>query len=387
MSALRRLASRGGHLARETTVWGRWLVERAARRRPLLVYLESDLTSGLLRARQVAPELRRLGWAVLNVPRQLEQGQRDRLLRVTRPDVIVLQQCRHPLNDPDLLPRSVRAAATVVLDVDDADWLHDVQGPRLEAVVRKVDLVIAGNRNVADWARERCPHVEVIWTTAAPATPRPTGPRRDAGEPTVVTWAPSYADLTDAERDLVVRALTAVAETHRFELWVFGVHDRATVAPHFAPLADRGVVVRYVAPLPYDRFLDELAGAAIGLNPLCEAANPFAAGKSFGKTLAYLTCGLAVVTTDTVDHPLFFEDRRNGLMCHDEDDWPEAIGWLLDHPDDRARIGAAGRADAATRLTPRVAATRLVDALDRHGAVRSGTSSGTSSDARGAERP
>lgn len=370
MNLLRRVAAHGGHLARELAVWSRWLSERVARRRPLLVYLESDLTSGLLRARQVAPELRRLGWAVLNVPRQLERRQRDRLLRVTRPAVIVLQQCRHPLNDPDLLPASVRSRATVVLDVDDADWLHDVQGPRLDAVSRKVDLVIAGNRNVAEWVRERCPRVEVIWTTAAPAELPSSGPSRGPDEPTVITWAPSYADLTDAERALAVRVLSEVADTHSFELWVFGVHDRDLVARQFASLADRGVVVRLVPPLPYDRFLTELAGAAIGLNPLCEDENPFAAGKSFGKTLAYLTCAVAVVTTDTVDHPLFFEQRRNGVMCHEEAEWPEAIRWLLDHPAERARIGAAGQADAARRLTPAVAARRLVAALEQHSGVR-----------------
>ncbi len=332
-----------------------WLdhgVNRLLRRRPKVIFYQGDQMSGRFRAVEVSRALRRRGWASVVVPPQLEQDQRERLAARISPDIAVLQQCRHPLNDADVIPR----AAHVVLDIDDADWLDIEQAPRLERIVKHVDLVAAGNRNTKLWAESLGTPAEVVWTSSSP--PRLLR-RRRRGEPPVVTWASSDANRLHEERRFVARVVERVDPTLPYRLWIFGVSDPGEVLADFNAVAAAGVEITCFAPLPYRRFLAKLAEASIGLNPLQESLNPYAAGKSFGKTLAYLTSGLAVVTTATVDHPLFFEHGRNGMMCAGEDEWVGAIDGLLRDPQTRRRIAAAGEADYRRRLTPAAAAAVL----------------------------
>ena len=77
--------------------------------------------SSNLRVYLAAPELRRLGWRVVVVPDSLDLSQRRRILRLEQPDVIFMNQTRHPLNRPKLY-----APIPIVLDADDADYLDHV---------------------------------------------------------------------------------------------------------------------------------------------------------------------------------------------------------------------------------------------------------------------
>lgn len=58
--------------------------------------------------------------------------------------------------------------------------------------------------------------------------------------------------------------------------------------------------------------------------------NPFSRGKSFGKLLAYLIADVAIVASNNVDHPLFFQDGVNGVLApNDVDRWVEGTALLL----------------------------------------------------------
>ena len=175
----------------------------------------------------------------------------------------------------------------------------------------------------------------------------------------MVAWAPSNADGLPDERDFIVRVLVAAAERTTFDLWIFGVKDEGAMQHHTAELSKRGIGVRCYPPMRFDSFYRILSGADIGLNPLCEDTNTFAAGKSFGKTLAYLACGLAVVTTPTVDHPLFFEDGINGFMCESTEDWARRVIALVDDRELRRSIVESATRDFERRLHPSAAAQRF----------------------------
>ena len=356
--AIRRTVAAVGHAGRELMVWSRLIELRALRRRPTVVFLQGDEMAGRLRAGEVAEAMRADGWAAIVVPPQLSLSQRRRLLRAAAPAVTVLQQCRHPLNDPALID----VPTLTVLDIDDADWIDPANLERLERVTASVDLVVAGSRNVAQWCRTHQDDVEVVWTTAElPALPT----RHEVNRPPVIAWASSGANELAAERRFVLRVLTTVAAAEPFELWVYGVRDEAEVLADLAPLTSAGIRITCHPTMAYPSFLRSLSAADIGLNPLCHDENPYSLGKSFGKVLAYIGAGLAVVTTPTVDHPLFFEDGRNGVMASGEEAWAEALTGLLRDPQRIRAMADAARADYVGRLDPATASRLLREIFER----------------------
>jgi hypothetical protein len=89
-----------GHRLREALLLPDLLQPRRSTARSVM-FLPSSAKSGssLLRAENVALALRRQGWRTMTIPPQLALSQRRRMVRLFNPDILVFQQCRHPLND------------------------------------------------------------------------------------------------------------------------------------------------------------------------------------------------------------------------------------------------------------------------------------------------
>ena len=189
-----------GHRYREFLVHLQRL--RQPGRRPRVVFFPSQMPaeggSSLLRAFNVAAALRGMGWRTSVVPPQCELVQRRRILRLEKPDVIVLQMQRHPLNRPKFYP-----GYPAVFDIDDADFLDEKCVDAVRECCEGSAAVTAGSRFVADWCGKFNQHVSVIWTAASVPATRPQPRPRDR-QP-IVTWAQSVPDRYPAERALVKR--------------------------------------------------------------------------------------------------------------------------------------------------------------------------------------
>ncbi|GIX23384.1 MAG: hypothetical protein KatS3mg122_0615 [Caldimonas sp.] len=332
-----------------------WERRRSPRVRPVVVIFPSNQPwdpASNLRAWLVAPELERLGWRAIVVPEPLTLSQRRRVLQLEQPDVVLLQQTRHPLNRPALY-----AGYPCVLDADDADYLDPRYQSMIAQCARDAAAVVGGSRFVADCLGRHNPNSHVIWT----GTPWIDHLARvaPAQRPTVVAWAHSSPLDYPEEAALVQRVMIEVAHRTACTFWLFGTHeDRA--AAWFAPLRAAGARCEAIAPLPYADYLNKVAQAAVGLQPVC-TRNAFSRGKSFGKLLAYLNGRVAVVASDAVDHSLFFRHGVNGYLVGDEPaNWVESIVTLLQQPSLRERIANAGYDDARRRLSTR----RFAELLD-----------------------
>jgi glycosyltransferase involved in cell wall biosynthesis len=317
-------------------------------------------TASDLRGFAVARELTRQGWRALAVPPHLDLAGRRRLLAAERPDVVLIHQTRHALNDPRLYP-----GVPCVFDADDAD----ITDPRLEGRVvdclRASAAVVAGSRFLAERYRPYNPNVAVVWTGSYLRPDPGAVPNRDRGP--VVAWAASAPLDYPREAEFVRRALADLAGRTRFEFHLYGVakEKAAEAREYLEPIRGAGVPVRVVAPLPYRRFARRLESAAVGLQPVCPD-DVFSRGKSFGKLLAYMAAGVAVVAADAVDHPLFYRDGVNGrLVGGDPGAWADAVAGLLADPAGRHRLAEAGTADYLARLTTAKAAELVGRQLER----------------------
>jgi glycosyltransferase involved in cell wall biosynthesis len=354
-----------GHRLREAIVHGQRLVQVG--RAPRVVFFPSmprcEGGSGLLRCWCIAAEMRRAGWRAIVVPPQCELGQRQRILRLERPDAIVLQMQRHPDNRPWLY-----RGYPAIFDVDDADFVDDRWTRIVAECCHQSRAVIAASRFTADFCRQHNPDVTIVWTGTQRPRRRPSPPPRDRAP--ILTWAHSAPHLSPGEFELVRAVVAELARRGlRFTFWLYrGISPEQDVAREVREL-EAAVPVRMFPFMKYPRFVDSLREAAVGLAPIC-TRTAFSNGKSFGKVLAYLASDVAVVAADAVDHPLFFRHGCNGMLARALDDWVESAARLLTDPPFRQEIADRAWTDFGRELTTEVAAARVRAVIER---VLSGT--------------
>jgi hypothetical protein len=88
--------------------------------------------------------------------------------------------------------------------------------------------------------------------------------------------------------------------------------------------------------------------------------NVFSRGKSFGKVLAYLLAGVAVLATNELEHGEFFKDGDNGFLLEpDAQSWANRCEALLRDRDVLACVARNGQKSLLERLTDDCFAQRL----------------------------
>jgi glycosyltransferase involved in cell wall biosynthesis len=152
------------------------------------------------------------------------------------------------------------------------------------------------------------------------------------------------------EADLLQRAMVRAASRAKCEFWMFGSTEQEAQA-WFAPLRAAGVDCVAVPMLGYQDYLEKVAEAAIGLQPVCTETD-FCKGKSFGKVLAYLSGAAAVVATDAVDHALALKSGRDAMLVeNDPNIWGDTIAELVLDVSRRSDIAENGRMVFDSRFT------------------------------------
>lgn len=303
----------------------------------------------------MAEALRPFGWQALAVPPELNLAGRRPLIARFRPDILVFQQCRHPLNDA-----AFSFGLPYVVDTDDADFHLPVPGlpERLDRTVRGAAGVIAGSRYLRDWHAGNCPDAVVIWTgTPISDTPFPDHAAREAEHGRVSSWAQANPLSYAAELEFVIaleNGLRARGSRHRLRLYgIDTAEQRQQITQRFSP--DSELDLR--PTLPYGAFLKSLREVSLGLSPII-AETPFSQGKSFGKILGYLDAGVPVISSDAADHALFFRPET-GVVSNDPATWEEAALRLLGSAAARDRMARAAEAQFRERLSMTAAAARV----------------------------
>jgi glycosyltransferase involved in cell wall biosynthesis len=79
----------------------------------------------------------------------------------------------------------------------------------------------------------------------------------------------------------------------------------------------------------------------IGIMPLEDSA--WVRGKCSYKMLLYMSCGLPVVVSPFGMNREVLKLGEVGLAPRSEDEWVDALSWMMEHPDRRAAMGDVGR--------------------------------------------
>lgn len=270
---------------------------------------------------------------------------------------------------PVWMERLARSPA-VVVDYDDAvfhrydqhprPWVRHLLGQRVDAIMRRADLVTVGNAYLAARAMQagcaRVEHVPTVVDLARyPRVPQP-GTRDDGvaigwiGSPTTASYLRMVAPAI--ERLARERAVRAVAIGAR--------PDQIAGTPFVAQAWNEAAEAR------------DLSALDIGIMPLPDA--PWERGKCGYKLIQYMASGLPVVASPVGVNTEIVAHGEQGLFAVSEDDWHAALTRLVDDAEARRRMGKAGRARVEAWYSLRAQAPRVVEILReavRVGAARS----------------
>ncbi len=244
----------------------------------------------------------------------------------------------------------------LVLDVDDAIWLSPPVGKFMaKTLARHADVVVAGNRYLAEWFEPYAREVVILPTAVDTEVyqPRDTRPKDDF----VIGWmgtSSNFGFVKDIEP-----ALQQILQN----------------APHA-----RIVIVSNVAPkfetLPSNRvrFIKWTAGGEaealrtfdVGLMPLAD--EPWTRGKCSFKMLQYMACAVPVVVSPVGMNADVLQMADLGMAARRTSDWVDA---LLSIYKDRAlgdRLGSNGRAVAEAHFSSEVVAVAISELFKTLGA-------------------
>jgi glycosyltransferase involved in cell wall biosynthesis len=251
-------------------------------------------------------------------------------------DLVLVHRESFPLG-PAWVERLLRTInVPYAFDFDDAIYLGDVSDAnqrlsrlngahRTEGVVRHAALVLAGNDDLAAWARRYSSEVVVIPTTVDTDIYRPVARRSDAA--VCVGWTGSMSTIKHL--DLLAPVLRDLQREAGIRIRVIGDPDYEIDGAR-------------VDARPWSRAteLEDLLPIDIGIMPLPD--DEWARGKCGLKALQYMALGIPTVLSPVGVNT---QIARQGaaVLARTPAEWADALRALINDPGLRARTGDAGR--------------------------------------------
>jgi glycosyltransferase involved in cell wall biosynthesis len=226
----------------------------------------------------------------------------------------------------------------LIFDYDDAIFhRYDQHSSRLVRVVfrrkiaevmRLADLVVVGNRYLADYAyRSGAKNVKIL-PTVVDLRRYPIGIKRPDSASFVIGWigSPSTAKYLVA----IAPALAEISRLGDVKVRLIGV----------GPLELPGVSVEFIS-WTENTEVQELNKFDVGIMPLPD--EPWARGKCGLKLIQYMACSLPVIASPVGVNSKLVTEGLNGLLAESDAEWVNALNTLRLDPVLRRAMGAAGR--------------------------------------------
>jgi glycosyltransferase involved in cell wall biosynthesis len=238
-----------------------------------------------------------------------------------------------------------------VTDLDDAVFLR--YPDKFRQLMGLSDLVVCGNRFLADYVRPMNEHILQIPTCVEMNDYLPKQQSVATTLP-VVGWMGTAGNVRYLS--VAAEALRQVAREYRFELRI--------VVPDVAGLREvdlRGVQVVHHPWIPA-RETDQLREFDIGLMPLFPNQE-WDIYKCGLKLIQYLAVGVPGIAAPVGVNTEILDDNRNGFAAQSAAEWVDALRSLLGDPKLRASMGMRGRETVIRKYSIQANYPILRDAL------------------------
>jgi len=253
-----------------------------------------------------------------------------------------------------LLPRNCKLA----VDYDDAIFhrydkhqsglVRRTLGKKVDAVMRRANLVITGNAYLEDWAIAVGASRVERFPTVVDLKRYPSEPVRQSDNEVTIGWigSPSTA--------VYLRQLAPVLEIlkHRYAIRCIavGVQENQVEGTAFK-------AVEWTESTE----IQLLSQFNIGVMPLPD--EPWERGKCGYKLIQYMACGLPVVASPVGINREIVVRGENGELANSTSEWVSALERLIVNPDLRRSMGQRGRRTVEQWYSLQVQAPRLVGML------------------------
>lgn len=238
----------------------------------------------------------------------------------------------------------------VLLDVDDAFFLF--RGGHIgEYIAKRASVVVCGNGYLADNFSKWNPRVHVIPTAVDTEAYRPRDQSRDDHKPTI-GWIGTSSNLHElmAVEGALGKALEAFPKAK--------LRVVCDVFPKFTYLKSRQL--EYIE-WSEAKEICAIQGMDIGIMPLQDSA--WARGKCAFKMLQYMACGLPSVVSPVGMNQEVLGAGKFSLAARTENEWADALVWLLGDRDARHSMGVQAREVAESKFSLRVLAPHVAAAI------------------------
>jgi hypothetical protein len=265
-------------------------------------------------------------------------------------DVLYIQKRTFPVWVLRMLRRLNPA---LIFDLDDAIYLQSWNTHRVKNILQISRTIIAGNRMLADHARQYNPHVHTIPTGVDIERYLPPTGKRHPGDPrTVLGWIgidPNRGDLAPLKP-----VFDWLAPRYGDSLVLRTVGRR--------PLEmDTLLEVEFV-PWTLETSLAALQSFDIGLMPLEDT--PWNRGKCGFKLIEYQAIGAPAVASPVGVNSEIVRNGATGFLARNTNDWQVHLARLISDKDLRFRLGQAGRQHVEKHYSIQALLPRLIKVLE-----------------------
>lgn len=253
-----------------------------------------------------------------------------------------------------LLPKRVRLA----VDYDDAVFhqydrhrsplVRKLLGNKIDAVMRRADLVITGNRYLATRAQQAgAAHVEILPTVVDTSRYRLSTPTDTPNITLGWIGSPATAHFLHA----VAPSLQAVAaQNPNLRLVAVGANAEQLAGLGFT-----------VWPWSEADEIDMIRQFDIGIMPLTDG--DFERGKCGYKLIQYMACGKPVVASPIGANREIVRDGIDGFWADTQQAWQQALTTLIADAELRLKMGRAGRQRVVEHYSLQASAPKLQSLL------------------------
>lgn len=257
------------------------------------------------------------------------------LAKLRRFDVILIEREIFDNETTDMETRFLRLGARVVLDLDDAVFLR--YPAKMDSLARSVDMVIAGNRWIAEWVIERNKNCVIIPTGVELAHFPPKPLKNDSHVP-VVGWIGTTGNLMYLE--VAANGLRNLAQKCNFELHI--------VVPDLKIPASVNLEGVRIVHIPWHHASEVAAihNFDIGIMPLF-SSRPWDNYKCPTKLIQYMSVGIPSVASPVGFTGEVLKHGLDGFYAESDHEWELRLHQLLTDEPLRLRVGAEARVKVA----------------------------------------
>ncbi len=248
------------------------------------------------------------------------------ILRVYSYDILVIQyelMNQGPMWMERLLART---HPQTIYDFDDSLYAFERYELELPKFLPQVNIIVAGNGIIADWAQQYNKNVVII-PTCVDETIYPIS--TSSAPPLILGWIGNPANLFYI--DELREALSRLAAEFDIRMRMI------SSGPYTIEIPNLEVEFREWSLINEGR---DIANFDIGLMPVID--DEVGRGKCGFKLLQYMAARVPAVASPVGVNTDIINNKVNGLLANTAEEWYDCLHYLISHPEERCRIAEEG---------------------------------------------